>query len=113
MTQLLCHLFGDYVLQNQWMAENKTKKTDEGVNACLLHAFVYTLSFIFFLSASPHAALVIFGTHFLIDHYRLARLWTQFYKIGVGSPPYVEFWLNVIVDNSFHLLINFLALTYL
>ena len=77
MSELICHLVGDYVLQNHWMAGTKTKSW----LAALLHAGLYTLPFLV-LTQSALALLVIFGTHALIDRYRLARYWVQFWGIG-------------------------------
>jgi hypothetical protein len=69
--QLLCHLWGDYILQSDWMAQNKTKDWFPA----LIHAMLYTLCFLPLLGAArtPWAGVVICGTHFLIDRYRLAR----------------------------------------
>jgi hypothetical protein len=66
--QFLCHLIGDYLLQSDWMAQVKVKKS----TACLAHAFFYTLSFSF-LTHSWKALLIIAGSHFIIDRWRLAR----------------------------------------
>lgn len=67
MLQLILHLIGDYVTQSDWMAQNKTKSTW----AAFCHATVYSLPFAFI--ASLHAWLVIWGTHLVIDRFRLAR----------------------------------------
>lgn len=67
MEQLILHLISDYVLQSQWMADNKTKCS----KAAALHAVVYSLPFLL-LQPSVWAFAVILGTHFLIDRYRLA-----------------------------------------
>lgn len=76
MIQILCHLWGDYILQSDWIAQNKTKRNWPA----LVHALTYSLCFvplIWFHGRIPLAAWVcwgwIFGTHFLIDRYRLAR----------------------------------------
>lgn len=76
MPQLLCHLFGDYILQSDWMAQNKTKED----RAAMIHALAYSLCFVplvWFHGRDVRAAfvcwIVIFLTHFLIDRYRLAR----------------------------------------
>ena len=42
MEQLIAHLFGDYVFQNDWMAQNKTSSDW----AAVVHAVVYTLPFL-------------------------------------------------------------------
>jgi hypothetical protein len=66
--QLLAHLWGDYLLQSDWMAENKTKRWLPAA----IHATVYSLAFLLF-RPSLLAFAVILGTHYLIDRYRLAR----------------------------------------
>ena len=66
--QLIAHAVGDYVLQSDWMANEKTKKNV----AALAHVVTYTLPFLF-LTQSPLALLLIAGSHFIIDRWRLAR----------------------------------------
>jgi hypothetical protein len=72
MTQLLAHLFGDYILQSDWMAQNKTKAN----LPAFCHALIYSAAF-WLLAVHAHHPwmcwLTIFITHFLIDRYRLAR----------------------------------------
>lgn len=68
MLQLILHLFGDYVTQSDWMAQNKTKRFAPAA----AHAVVYSLPFLL-LRPSWLAFAVILVTHFLIDRYRLAR----------------------------------------
>jgi hypothetical protein len=67
MIQLILHLWGDYLTQSDWMAQNKTKRWIPA----LVHATVYSLPF--FLIGSWQAVLVIFLTHAYIDRYRMAR----------------------------------------
>ncbi len=66
--QILIHGVGDYITQSDWMAQNKTKAHWPA----FCHALVYSLGFLVF-APSWKAWAVIFGTHFLIDRYRLAR----------------------------------------
>jgi hypothetical protein len=66
--QLLIHAIGDYLLQSDWMANEKTKRWAP----CAIHAIIYGLPFLF-LTTSWKALAVIIGTHYLIDRYRLAR----------------------------------------
>lgn len=66
--QLAMHAIGDYVLQSDWMANEKTKHW----YPALCHAITYSVGFVLF-RPSVTAWLVIFGTHYLIDRYRLAR----------------------------------------
>lgn len=122
--QLLAHAVGDYVLQSDWMATEKATKS----LAALAHAATYILPFLF-LTTNPKVLLVIGGTHFIIDRFRLARYvvwvrnypwpgskpWAQCRDTGFanGLPPYMSAWLLIIVDNIIHVVINGAALTYI
>lgn len=124
MEQLLAHLVGDYVLQTSHMAENKTRSWW----VAILHAGTYTLPFLF-LTQSPAALATIFGTHVVIDRYRLAH-YVAMLKNMAGSParwrafrtdtgyakelpPWLAVWLVIITDNTLHLLTNYFAIKYL
>lgn len=65
---LLAHAVGDYILQSDWMAQSKTKRSWPAV----VHAVTYTIPFVL-LTQSPAALTVIAVTHFVIDRWRLAR----------------------------------------
>lgn len=130
--QLLCHAIGDYVLQSDWMATEKTKKSI----AALCHVLTYALPFLF-LRPSWAGLSVIVGTHFVIDRWRLARFLVRMknhigppggcLKSGLESgckfdtatgypaetPPFLSIWLLIIADNVMHVTINGLALRYL
>ena len=123
MEQLIAHLVGDYVLQNHWMA---TKKTTSSL-AAFVHVMLYGLPFLLLVS-NPLQWLVIVGTHFAIDRWRLAKYWIEFWGIGcpgwlsrtfgndeesATAPPFLGVWLLIIVDNTAHLTINYLALSQL
>jgi hypothetical protein len=119
MEQLLAHLVGDYILQSHWMATYKTKS----VFPAAIHAATYTMPFLF-LTQNILTIFIICFTHFLIDHFRLARYvnFVKNYEIGAewedyqGTgyhkyvPPWLSVWLMIITDNTMHLLINYLAL---
>lgn len=122
MEQIYCHLIGDFLLQNNWMANNKTKS----FRVAILHAFLYTLPFLY-LTSSLSALFIIFSTHAIIDHLGLAKYFVfgrnwiserQFtweecsanYGSSASTPPRIAFWVMVITDNTFHLLINYFAL---
>ena len=134
MPQLLCHLWGDYILQSDWMAKGKPLWW----LPCLLHVAFYSAGFLI-LRPSWQALAVIAVTHYFIDRYRLARLvvylknwipanppswketWGPIFWQGsltpTGYPPetpaWMAVWLLIIADNTLHLTINFLALRYL
>ena len=131
--QLLAHLIGDYVLQSNWMATEKTKR----FLPAAVHALLYSLGFLFF-HPSLLAWSVILVTHFFIDRYRLARYvvwlknfmcplapgtdngsmnppWNFCSKTGYSPdvPDWLAIWLLILVDNIMHIAINGLALRYL
>jgi len=122
--QLVAHLVGDYLLQSDWMAQNKTKSA----RAALAHACAYTLPFLFLTRSIPALAVIVL-THALIDHYRLARyvVWAKEWLSPTPpkplamcptgydpeKPPWMAVWLFIIADNVIHILINGAAITYL
>ena len=122
--QLLAHAVGDYVLQTDWMANAKTTRS----LATLVHAVTYVLPFLF-LTTNAKVLLVISGTHFIIDRFRLARylVWVRNYPwpgskpwaecratgFSHGVPPYMSAWLLIIVDNIIHVVINGAAISYI
>lgn len=125
--QLVAHAVGDYVLQSDWMATEKTKKSV----AALAHVLTYGLPFLF-LTQSILALAVIVGTHFVIDRWRLARfvVWAKnwlappeeqtppwIYCRATGYPPdrpaWLVVWLLIIADNVMHVLINGAAIWWL
>ena len=121
MEQLLAHLVGDYILQSHDMAVNKTKNSYWAA----YHAVMYTLPFIL-LTHNLLALLVICSTHFLIDRFRVAvyitklknyifgKLDTSIFDLANGypeeTPAWLSTWLIIILDNTMHLIINYLAL---
>lgn len=68
MVELIAHLFGDYIFQSGWMAENKRKSW----LAALVHIILYTLPFLF-ITFSPFALFFIGFSHLIIDRFGLAR----------------------------------------
>jgi hypothetical protein len=123
--QLLAHAFGDYVLQSDWMATEKTRRS----LAAAVHAFCYALPFLL-LQPSLAAWATIVGSHFVIDRWRLARYvcwaknwlspvrpapWSECAGTGYGpdKPVWLSTWLLIITDNALHALCNGAALRWL
>lgn len=140
MEQLLVHCLGDYVLQSDWMALNKSKRSFH----CLVHVILYTSVFLLITQSVP--ALMLIGiTHFILDRFPqiLRRLiWTKNH-LGPGfkyvpyrvcnltgyfdnsrpdetqiiryqeRPKFITVWLYIITDNFCHLALNYLILKYL
>lgn len=116
--QLIAHAVGDYIIQSDWMARNKTSKT----LAAAVHAGTYTLPFLL-LTQSLMALAFICGTHFLIDRFRLARfvVWLKNGAQGPvtatgypeGTPAWLSTWLLIIADNILHVILNAVAINWL
>ena len=120
--QLVAHGVGDYLLQSEWMAREKTKRS----LAAFVHSLFYILPFLF-ITQNPLTLAVIGGTHFVIDRWHLARYvawvknrpwpgsrpWSECKKTGFdpGTPAWSAGWLVVIIDNLLHILINGFAIT--
>lgn len=101
---ILAHLVGDYILQNDWMANEKTRRWWPAV----VHGFAYTFAYVLMLATAflIHPPLggtflgwllrivgtlvIIGGTHAVIDRYRLAKnlIWfvNQFGPQGTSYP---------------------------
>jgi hypothetical protein len=78
---LLGHLVGDSLLQNNWMALNKSKSSWP----CFVHCQLYTLSVVLFTGIwSFWWWHLIFMSHYFIDRYSLVDKWLRF--IGGCSP---------------------------
>ena len=123
---LLAHLVGDYLIQSDWMANEKTKRWWPAI----AHGLTYALPFLF-VTQSPLALAAIAGTHVVIDRFRLARhvcwaknlLSPKSYRypwrecVGTGyhesRPAWMAVWLMIIADNTMHLLINVAAVRWL
>lgn len=93
---ILGHLLGDYLLQNEWMAMNKSKFTLEGWIACTVHCILYTLAICLFMwNFQPIWMIVVFLSHFPIDKFSLAEKYMHYIK-GKGMKDYVlkDKWIN-------------------
>ncbi len=138
--QIVAHLVGDYILQSDWMANEKRNQSV----AAAVHALFYSLPFLFF-KPSLVAWLAILVTHFYIDRYGVARyvVWLKNFIAPIrlahnsswsvirwgspnprwvdcsatGYPPerpaWLAVWLLIVADNTIHLLVNGLALKFL
>ena len=120
----LCHLIGDYLLQTDHMASEKTKHPE----IAALHAATYTLPFLL-VTRDPRRLLLIGATHWLVDRFRLARplvwaknqaTWVAHYRYRydeagwhgyrTDKPEWLAGWLLILADNTIHLVTNHLIL---
>ncbi len=125
--QLVAHACGDYILQSDYMATEKTKAS----RAALAHVLLYTVPFLA-LTRSWKALLFIAATHFVIDRWRLARYvvwakeWLTFFwrrpkpfevcaatGYDPDKPLWMSVWLMIVADNTMHVVLNAVALQWL
>lgn len=123
--QIIIHCVGDYIIQSDYMAQEKTKK----FFPCAIHVLTYIPLF-FLLNPSFSAMLFIAVSHFVIDRWRLARYicylknylgpkrcrspWIDCSTTGYPKtrPDWLAFWLMIICDNLLHIICNGVALKY-
>ena len=108
---LLGHLVGDYLLQWEFMAQNKFKNTLFGWWACFVHCFIYSVCVALFLSTYSTDILLmtglIFITHFPIDKFSLAKYilkWEGKDISKIGTDPFASF-VYIVADNTLHFLL--------
>ena len=99
---LLGHLTGDYLLQTEWMAMNKSKNTWVGWLAAILHCLIYTwVVCLFMWKFSLIWFVVVFCSHFFIDKFGLAEKYMKYVK-GSGLKDYIN-----MVDHQYSNKVSF------
>ena len=124
---LLFHFIGDYIIQSDWMANEKIKSNWPA----FIHAVSYSGLF-FIICDWQYCVGLILLTHFFIDRFRLAKYvvyfknlfspaayrykWSDCSATGYHKdrPAWLAVWLLIIADNIMHVCLNTLAivLTY-
>jgi hypothetical protein len=99
MHWIYAHLIGDYLLQNDWMAQNKKKKD----LACIAHVGAYMAPFLF-CGFTWWQMLLIAAQHYSLDRtdfvgWFMAVKGSTAFRDGPLSP-----WSSVITDNILHIL---------
>ncbi|QQS22966.1 DUF3307 domain-containing protein [bacterium] len=102
----LAHLVGDYLIQTEYEASNKPKGSFFNW-ALLIHVVKYTVCVglaIAWCGASYWWIVWIFATHYVLDRRAFIIWWRR--KIMRSSEKSIknDWWLNVIVDQIFHIL---------
>lgn len=108
MLQLILHMVGDYLLQNDWMAQNKKAKGWYGEWACQVHCITYSVSFVVAFGWS--AGAMVYLTHYAIDR----SGFVMWFMRATGKGDFAKYpmapWSIIWVDNTFHLVCNYLAI---
>lgn len=100
ISALVGHLVGDYLLQNDWMAQNKKASTLH----CLVHCLIWTACVCLFAGWYQWWVItILFGTHFIQDRTQIIRQWM--WLVGQESfATKLAPWSIIIVDNVWHIL---------
>lgn len=110
MIQLILHLTGDYLLQNDWMARNKKVAGLYGFAVCFSHCLLYSLPF--FLITGLWQVMLIFLTHFIIDRWQFVSWYMDTIGQKQFKQPPTGPWSIFVVDNTFHLICNYLIIRF-
>ena len=108
------HLFGDYLFQNDWMAQNKWKPGLRNAGICAVHCLVYTIIMAIFLwKIEWYHLVLIFLSHYPIDRYSIAKHFMkqkgnrvdEIMKSGDALPTSFTVFVYIVIDNTMHLFI--------
>jgi hypothetical protein len=105
---IIGHLVGDYLLQNDWMALNKKKRSWP----CVVHCLLWTLAVCAFAGWwAWWVPLVLFSTHFIQDRTNVIMWWMKLpwkdqskFVDGPCAP-----WSIIVVDNVWHIVILYVV----
>ena len=84
---MLVHFISDFLLQSDWMAQNKSKST----NALALHCFTYSLPFLVFLNF--HFVCFLYVTHMCVDAVTsriTSRMFARWFSYHTGNPDDIK-----------------------
>lgn len=110
---LVGHLVGDYILQNDYLANGKKKSSF----ICALHCALWTASVlgfgqvwnVFTVGQIGWLTLWLFGTHFVIDRWGFITWWMNRVSGQAGFAKNLAPWSIIVVDNVFHIVTLYLA----
>lgn len=99
MHWIYAHLLGDYIFQNDFMAQNKKKSSLH----CLLHVCVYTIPFL--LCGLNWWQLILIATqHYVIDRTDFVTWFMDVKGSHVFATNACFPWSVIVTDNILHIL---------
>ncbi len=104
---LAAHLLGDWLLQTEWQAQNKTHNWRALLTHIVIYHAVILAVIVFgygFRNITAYVVVIVLAvTHAILDR-RSFELWLmRTFRLTVERPP--ERWLVLAVDQSIHLLL--------
>ena len=99
MNYLVAHLVGDFLLQTDWMAQNKKRSSF----VCTVHVMAYMVPFLF-LNLAWWQLAIIAAQHWIQDKTNFVTWYMQAVgKAEFAKPPLAP-WSIFVVDATFHIL---------
>ena len=100
MNYLIGHLIGDYILQNDWMAQNKKKEN----LPCFVHCLLWTISVVVCTGwwIYPSVWFLVFASHWIFDRTQISMWYMKITKKSSQDNPFFPL-VYVAVDNTCHL----------
>jgi len=99
MHWIYAHMIGDYLLQNDWMAQQKKKSSFR----CLVHVLSYMIPFLF-CGLSWWQLVAIAAQHYLIDRTNFVTWFMDFKGSHVFATNACFPWSVIVTDNILHIL---------
>lgn len=95
---------GDYLLQNDWMAQNKKASTFH----CVVHCGIWTTCVMAAVAIAGEAwplwsALPLFVTHFVQDRTKIINWYMTTVGQSKFAQPPMSPWSIIVVDNVWHI----------
>ena len=103
MDYLIGHLIGDYLLQNDWMAQGKKRSHWP----CFIHVAIYTAAVMVFTWWPWWSAIAVFVPHYLIDRWQFVPWYMRTAGQTAFMEPPMSPWSRIVVDNVMHLVCLF------
>ena len=102
------HLVGDWLLQNDWITDNKHRGLTHPT--LLVHCLIYTLVLLVAIALGARGAqptpveyvaiaVLLYVTHWLIDGFQLSALWGRI--VGQSDKLFVR----IMADQTMHVLV--------
>ena len=109
---LLGHMVGDYLLQNKWMAFNKSNYSAVGWLSCVAHCLLYTLSVCVATSHwSVEWVILVFLSHFILDKFEVVELYLKLIK-GRSIKVYLNYYTDSKYSPEICIQAGFTSLVY-
>jgi hypothetical protein len=103
----VAHLIGDWILQNDWQAKNKSKSWWALISHVLIYHVLILGVLLYFVGSQPSvyiAVVLLAFSHLILDRQTtIIWLMQRFHNSGDGTTP--ERWLMVAFDQALHIVL--------